>query len=177
MGNRWDKFLKRKEQEFDILKMRLTITIYGSYQPNSEKEFLIRQKKFLRNEKFAKTSLVIDFPNPSKKFSSLEISEHCLEFSDVNFLIFTKKGKRLGVVRELAHIAKSPNMIYKAADCVIFDQVIKGRSSVPSLSIKDIENIGIQRVIFSTEKDLQESLLSNASWYTRKFNPILKRRN
>ncbi len=45
MGSRWEQFNNRINDEFEELKKRITITIYGSYQPAEEKEVLLALKK------------------------------------------------------------------------------------------------------------------------------------
>ena len=49
----------------------------------------------------------------------LEINKICLLYSDVNFLIFTNKGKRYGVIRELAFVAEDEQMRMKVDHCVV----------------------------------------------------------
>lgn len=45
----------------------LRITIYGSYYPSSEMQFLIEQRDFLRSLGFTKANLVVDYPGLTDK--------------------------------------------------------------------------------------------------------------
>ena len=84
--------------------------------------------------------------------------------SDVNFLVFTGAGMRHGVVRELAYVA-DPVMKRKAVDCVVFDQIVNGGSSVPDLSMCDLRNAQIHRYEFSNELELRDGFLTNVQYY------------
>ena len=152
----------------------MTITLYGSYYPKSELAFLKRQKEYLISQGYVKTQLVMDY-NPNG-LNSLDVSKRCLQFSDVNFLIFTQNGKRHGVIRELAFVAESRKMITKVQDCVVFDQVSKDRSAIPPLSLGDIENSGILKHEFTNEQKLQKSLSAKSFWYLRKKKKDLESR-
>lgn len=141
---------------------RMSITLYGSYHPPSEMRFLERQRDFLQGEGFALACLVKDGPDDGA--TALDASKRYLENSDVNFLIFTKAGMRLGLVRELAYVA-DPSMRRKAADCVVFDQVTGGLGSVPDLSLCDLDDARIQHYKFRDEPELQAGLLTRAQDY------------
>jgi len=171
MTDRWERFNRRFEEEFLPLKKRINITIYGSYSPESEMYFLTKQKEFMINNGYALTKLVIDYDDGT--LSPLEISKRCLMFSDVNYLIFTRNGKKYGVIRELAFVSDAPEMIDKTQYCVVFDEIHDSRGSVPPLSLDDIKNSDIIRHEFSSEKDLQEALLSKSLWYGRKLKRML----
>ena len=119
MPTGWDEF-KRKYIDNNItsLKPLLNITIYGSYQPTEEKQLLLSLKAILIDEGYVNTMLVDDRQDPD--LDALEKSKMCLLYSDVNFLIFTKRGKRLGVARELAFVAEDEGMRHKINHCVVF---------------------------------------------------------
>ena len=117
---RWNQFYNEWETGFTHYKPELQITVYGSYVPDSEKQLLLRMKNALISEGYIATKVVEDFPN-SRSLNSFEISKACLEFSDVNFLVFTFDGKRFGVVRELTYCC-SPQMIDRRWRCVSFEQ-------------------------------------------------------
>lgn len=176
MVDRWEKFNRRIQEEFEELKNRLTITLYGSYQPEKEEKFLSRQKQFLIDSGYTETKIVRDYQQENPELQPLEVSKRCLSFSDVNFLIFTRDGKRYGVVRELASISESRDMAAKASYCVVFDQMKDGQGSIPPLSLEDIRNTGIIRQEFYEENDLQQVLKTKAFWYLRKLKNDLERR-
>lgn len=175
MTDRWARFNQRILDEFENLKNRLIISIYGSYRPQKEEEFLLRQKQFLIDLGYSGTKIVKDYQDKSE-LPPLEISKRCLLYSDVNFLIFTREGKRYGVIRELAYIADSKDMVSKTPYCTVFDQLKDGLGSVPPLSLDDIKNSGIVRHEFYEEKDLQEAIKTKAFWYLRKLKSDLETR-
>ena len=154
---------------------RMSITLYGSYYPPSEMSFLKRQRDFLRNEGYALACLVKDGDGDGDGVTALEASKRYLENSDLNFLIFTRAGKRHGLIRELAHVADL-SMRMKAADCVVFDQVVDGASSVPDLSMCDLGDAKIQHYEFRDEPELQIGLLTRAQDYVMRKRDILDRR-
>ena len=175
MGSRWNKFNKEEIDKFNRLKNALTITIYGSYYPESELEFLATQRNFLRNNGYLKTNLVTDYDNPSH-LTPLDISISCLEYSDVNFLIFTRNGKNQGVIRELTHVATSPTMLAKIPFCTVFDEIQDSRSSISPLSLEDMRNSNIIRREFQSENQLQKILSQQAFAKTRILKEELKKR-
>lgn len=145
------------------LRGRMSITLYGSYQPDSERKFLEGQRDFLKGNGYSRAALVADAL--AGNVDPLETSKRHLANSDVNFLIFTCAGYRHGVTRELAYIADDPTMHSKAADCVVFDEVRGGRTSVPTLSMHDIRNARINRLKFDDEGKLRYGLLTKAESY------------
>ena len=92
----------------------------------------------------------------------------------MNFLVFTRAGRRLGLVRELAHIAYA--MGSKADDCVVFDQVADGRSSLPDLSQCDLRNARIYQYKFRDEAELRDGLLTRAQYYVVLKQDMLAKR-
>ena len=175
MGSRWDRFNKRYAEEYGVLKNVLTITIYGSYYPDSEKQFLVRQRNFLRKAGYTKTKLVVDYES-NPKTTPLDKSIRCLEYSDVNFLIFTREGKNQGVTRELTHVATSNTMIDKIPFCTVFDETRDKNGSISDLSINDMENSNIVRREFQSEEELQKALRQQAFAKTRILKDVLKKR-
>lgn len=162
MADRWERFNKKYDEEFEPLKKLMNITIYGSYFPDSEKELLIEQRNYLRDRGFVRTYIVDDYADPTQNLDPLEKSIRCLEFSDVNFLIFTRAGNNQGVGRELTHCAMSESMIVKIPFCVVFDQTKDSINSVSVLLLKDIENSGIGRRGFESEAQLRDRLYQHA---------------
>lgn len=53
----------------------------------------------------------------------------------------------------------------KAADCVVFDEVRGGRTSVPTLPMHDIHNARTCRLEFDDEGKLRYGLLTKAESY------------
>ena len=175
MDSRWSKFNERHVGIYKKLREVLVITIYGPYYPESEKEFLIKQRDFLRESDYMRTNLVIDYPNEANR-NALEISIDCLETSDVNFLIFTREGKNQGVTRELTHITTEPDMANKTKFCTVFDETKDERGSISDLSIIDIRNSGIERREFQSEGQLRKALLQQAFAKTRMLKDVLTNR-
>ena len=176
MSYRWEKYNQRLSREFTPLMKVITITIYGSYYPQSEKDFLIEQRDFLRDKGYENTNIVDDYPDLDPDITLLEKSIRCLEFSDVNFLVFTREGKRYGVSRELTHVATSNNMIDKIPFCTVFDQINDNRGSIPPLSLDDINNSGINRREYQTKDKLQTALSQQAFAKLRMLQSTLIKR-
>ena len=150
------------------------ITLYGSYHPPHEKRFLERQRDLLRYDGYSGARLVID--DPAADTDPLMVSKKHLLHSDVNFIFFTKDGMRHGVVRELAHVAEDPDMRSKINDCVVFDEVDGGRSSIPDLSRSDINNKRIEMQEFEDEGDLRTLLLTRTDLFAIQKMEELKAR-
>ena len=149
-------------REFRKVAAQLRITIYGSYQPDGERQLLERQRNALRAAGYPMAFLVTDYPKPSTDATPLEISEKCLETSDANFLIFTKNGRNLGVTHEISHASKSDNMAARARHCVVFDEIWGNHGTASVLSVESIENSGIVRYEFSGENELRDGLVAHA---------------
>lgn len=176
MNDRWAKYNRRLDEEFKPLMKVLSITIYGSYYPEPEKDFLKNQRDYLISKGYSEASLVEDYPEQESDISNLEKSIRCLQYSDVNFLIFTREGKRYGVSRELTHIATSPTMIDKVRYCTVFEQMQDDRGSIPPLSIDDINNSGIGRREFTSELQLQKALSQQTYIQLRSLRNVLLKR-
>ena len=155
------------------LRGRMSITLYGSYYPRSELRLLERQRDRLVGAGYVLTGLVKDGPDDG--IGPLAASKRYLENSDVNFLIFTKAGKRYGLIRELAHVAEALTRS-KVLDCVVFDQIVDGRSSVPDLSMCDLRDGKIPRHAFHDESDLSDALLTRAEHHVFDKQDMLARR-
>jgi hypothetical protein len=98
----------------------------------------------------------------------LEISQQCMRFSNINLLIFTLRGKRHGVIDELAFLT-SPQMRKKLPFSMIFYQVSGKRSSIPDLSNSRARKFGIQCREFETSKQLKEIIVKETYWLVRKW--------
>lgn len=155
------------------LRGRMSITLYGSYYPPSELRLLERQRDRLVGAGYALAELVKDGSDDG--IGPLEASKRYLENSDVNFLIFTKAGRRHGLIRELAHVAETLARS-KVLDCVVFDQIVDGRSSVPDLSMCDLHDGQIPRHAFHNEPELCDALLTRAEHYVLDKQDLLAQR-
>lgn len=175
MTNDWEEFIRKYENNINSLRSLLNITLYGSYCPESEKELLILLKRVLIDKGYNKTRIVEDLKEQDS--DPLEISKKSLLFSDVNFLIFTKKGKRFGVIRELTFIAEDDRMRAKINHCVIFDEKVnQDSSSIPPLSRSDIRNSRLPCRSFRDTAELQEAIVSEAYWQLRRLSATLSAR-
>lgn len=156
---------RRGERAGAVLRLRerMSITIYGSYWPAEELDFLNRQTAFLASKGYTDSKIVPD--RDPKGGDALESSRRCLQFSDVNFLVFTRDGKKHGLVRELALVADAMITAPKAHDCVAFYQGAEMGEAIPVLSISDIKKTRMRAAAFSDEADLQDAMLKTAWWY------------
>ena len=176
MADKWERFRRKLDEEINPLKSKLKITIYGSYYPKSEFDFLERQKKFLIQNGYSITKLVKEYQEEYPSLGSYEISKFCLEYSDVNFFIFTKEGKNQGVTVELQIAATEEGMADKVKHCVVFDQIRDNYGSISALSLDVIDNVGIIKRDFVSEEDLQNGLLQKAFLSLRRLQNELRRR-
>lgn len=153
--DRWLYFFEKKKRERLRLRPLLQITIYGSFQPSTEKERLSRLVEGLRKKGYTSCDIVGGKlrPNPHN-LASYELSQFYLEHSDVNFLVFTHEGKRLGVTDELGYVLHSPIMSKMRQFCIIFDEVSLGHSALTTLQLDKIKDLEMRYHEFSTDKDL-----------------------
>ncbi len=145
----------------------MEITIYGSYNPPDQKNLLIRMKNALVLEGYSSAKIVEERPNPTN-LDEFEISKACLEFSDVNFLIFTFAGKRFGVIRELAYCAGSTAMTDRRWRCVLCAETKGKRSALPTLSGRELEKLHVSKILlipFRDEVQLKNALIGTAWKY------------
>ena len=175
MSSRWPKD-NSKLNKFREIATQMSITIYGSYQPDSEMRLLERQRDALRLAGYPMTSLVSDYALPRERVTNLETSMNSLERSDVNFLIFTRNGTNLGVTDEVAHVTTSHSMSDRAHRCVVFDEVLDDRGTASTLSVERIKNSGIIRREFCGEDDLRQMLMTCAHQQVRmQYHTLLDR--
>jgi hypothetical protein len=67
-------------------------------------------------------------------------------------------------------------MISRAQNCVVFDQIVAAKSSIPDLSAIDVKNSGIELRTFDDVKELKTAILSLALQKLRRFSPIISKR-
>jgi len=134
---RWNEAIVRYRTRIYTLRPKMSITIYGSFFPKKEKELLEKVVINLIDNGFNDSGIVGDRLRPIfENLTPYEASEFYLENSDVNFFIFTKMGKRLGVTSECEHLIRYPAMYSKWNNCVLFDQFVDDRGAIGQL-IKD----------------------------------------
>jgi hypothetical protein len=166
LSNDWDAFIRNYERNVSSYKPKVKVTIYGSYNPPREKALLKDLKMILIKDGYTNTQLVEDRQKDSDK--PLKVSEQSILYSDINLLVFTKTGKRLGVVRELAFLAR-PSMSDKTPFSTVFDQVKDGESSIPSLSQEDVTNALIPRRAFNSFKELRSIITIQTYWILERW--------
>lgn len=161
--DRWLHFFHKRKQERERLKPLLQITIYGSFRPLAEKERLLKLVEVLRKKGYVSCDIVGGDlrPNPGN-LKVDELSQFYLENSDVNFLVFTHEGKRLGVTDELGYTLHSPVMKKMRQFCAIFDELTPGYSALTSLQLERIKEIGLRYCEFYSDKQLHEAAVATA---------------
>lgn len=171
---RWNEHNIKKEDEFRKLYPVLTITIYGSYQPESETRKLKEIKNFLIKQGFTQTKLVIDYQDP--KTNSIEVSKECIKFSDVNFFVITSKGSKLGVTRELGYLVDDKDARKNIINSTIFDEMKSGSSTLSTLTLDDIDDFRLTIRQWINQMSLDAALLSEARHYVKMLREILENR-
>lgn len=162
----WQEFKQRYQRSISTLKSRLEITLYGSYYPKREKLLLLDLKRILIENDYLRTSLVED--RQSMGEDPLETSQNCMLFSHLNLLIFTRTGKKHGVIDELTFLT-SDRMSEKIRFCIVFDQVQGTRGSVPPLSMSRVNIYGIPLKEFKTSRELKEVIVKQTYWLMRRW--------
>lgn len=163
----WKQFKHKYERSINSKKALLNITLYDSYYPAHEKLLLRDLKKLLIDNGYHNTILVKDKQFPG--YDPLEISQQCMLFSQINLLIFTIKGKRHGVIDELAFITSDPRMRERVQFSMVLYQVSGKRSSIPDLSRSRVKIFGIQNRQFKTFKQLKQIIVKETYWLMRKW--------
>lgn len=163
----WERFKQKYEKGINSKKPLLNIILYGSYYPAQEKKLLMELKKLLIRHGYHKAILVKDKQSPGD--DPLEISQQCMRFSNINLLIFTLRGKRHGLIDELAFLTSDPQMRKKLPFSMIFYQVSGKRSSIPDLSKSRARRFGIHCRPFKTSKELKEIMVKETYWLVRKW--------
>jgi hypothetical protein len=159
-SNRWDALMESYKQDVRSYKPHVLVTIYGSYHPPEERDILQSLRNTLINDGYIDTRLVDDLEHlrMENNLTPLQMSEFCLRKSDINLLIFTRGGKRLGLVKELDYLADI-NMCRKHPFSILFDEVKKHddyekETSIPALSRDDVEDARLSRRTFHSVEEL-----------------------
>jgi GH35 family endo-1,4-beta-xylanase len=174
----WQVAYQRRTAEKALANAQLRITIYGSFSPNGEKDNLLRLAQHLREHGFDDTDIVegLRRPNPWG-YNSHEISKFYLECSDVNFLVFSRSGARLGVTTELDLVLDSPELAARRSCCVVFEQMEGTARSLGKLQQDRLLEVGeISVVPFETWKQLCEIAYLWAVDFCKKLSPMLRAR-
>jgi hypothetical protein len=176
--DRWRRFIGDRNNSALKYRHLIEITLYGSYYPHQEKLKLLELREYLRKKGYAKTRLVGDHANPNS-LDPVEMSKACLEYADVNFLVFTHAGMRHGVIRELDHCIDSPSMVDRRWRCVVFAEVLNGKSALPDLNVVDVERLceaRIRRIDFDSLDSLKAYAEGVALRYLFDLGRFLKER-
>jgi len=158
-SERWKKLLADSKKEEEELRNLLEITVYGSFKPDSEKQRLIKLVKAIRSEGFPSCDIVGGKLRPLTN----GINNSCmfyLKTSDVNLLVFTQRGKKLGVTDELAYVLYSLEMHQRRHHCAVFDQT--SRSEYSALTLKQVEQLkelSMLHVEFKNKRDLHKNAI------------------
>jgi hypothetical protein len=162
----WEEFKQNYYKPLDNLKSKLKITIYGSYYPEKDKSLLRDLQRILRQKGYPNTFLVED--KQTKEDDPLQISQLCMLYSDINLLIFTHTGKRLGLVDELSFLTSNPAMSQKIDFSLAFDKLHKRQgqewTSIPDLSMSRMKRYGVQRREIKPSEDLKEIIVKETYW-------------
>ena len=121
-------------------------------------------QKLLIDAGYEDTKLVIDRQSNE---DDLDASERCLLYSYANFLIFTHRGMRHGLIDELSFIAQDARMHGRILRCKVFDQIRNRRSAIPRLSMGRVERRRIPRRSFHTIPELKDAIVREAFWHLR----------
>lgn len=171
---RFDEFQKRKRESIHAYKDKIHIVIYGAYNPpadekhSGEKERLIKLRDRLREDGYSNTAIVEDFANSEpSSIPNLEKSLDCLEWSDLNILVFTCRGKTGSVARELIHAIDNPRILWK---CRIFEEIDRGIPALETL-LKDelsVQRYAVVQVKREDDDDLYEHVSSDVFQFLRR---------
>lgn len=167
--------MERYKQGLTSYKPTVLVTIYGSYFPSEEKKILHSLKTTLIHDEYTQTRLVDDLEELRRKdnLTPLEISQFCLERSDINLLVFTRNGKGKGIVKELGILADI-RRCRKHPFCVIFDEVKgddenKENTSIPPLSRDDVDDARLTKRTFHSVQELNHIITTETYQILRKL--------
>jgi len=156
---RWNEFQKQKAVSFLSHKGNILIIIYGAYNPPGdgehlgEKERLIKLQDRLKKDGYTETYIVEDIPYNEKSFSpNLDKSYYCLEFADLNILVFTCRGNTDSVTSELEYAIEN-NLLSK---CLVFEECYNGISAMGTLPREKLRRVrySLVKVEYKNDEDL-----------------------
>jgi hypothetical protein len=164
---RFDEFQRKKKESILEYKDRIHIVIYGAYNPPGEKERLLKLRDSLRVDGYTNTAIVEDFFNSESWVGfNLEKSLDCLEWADLNILVFTCRGKTGSVARELIHAIDNPKILWK---CRIFEETDKGIPAMETLLKEELsaQRYAVTQVKREDDQDIYEHVSSDAFLFLR----------
>lgn len=165
-SERWDTFQRQKKESILSHKGDIYNIIYGAYNPpgdekhSGEKERLIKLRDHLRNDGYIHTYLVEDFPsNPNSVSPNLDKSYDCLNFADLNILVFTCRGKTDSVVSELKYAIQC-NLLPK---CRVYEEEHHGIPAMGTLLKEELtkERYKVSKVGFENDTELYEVVIGD----------------
>lgn len=163
-SERWNVFKQQKDESILSYKEEIQIIIYGAYNPPDKgkqlggKTRLIKLRDYLRNDGYSNTHIVADFPDDDKSISStLDKSLACLEFADLNILIFTCRGKTDSVTRELIYAIEN-NLLSR---CMVIEEVHKDIPAMGILLKEELRKFSftVEKVEYENEAELRQLVL------------------
>lgn len=169
--NRFERFKRRAELSVLSYKPKFEIKIYGSYYPNEEKDRLKNLRDFLKADGYKEAKLVEDQPNGMDPWQKSCLS---LEFADVNFFLFTHKGKGQGATNELTYVCNDlPDRVWR---CVAFIENVGRHLATSQLNLKMMRFVKMDIAEFNSDKDLFELARGKAFYYLRRLSNELRYR-
>ena len=176
-SERWKKLLAESKKEEEELRKLLDITIYGSFKPDSEKQRLLQLVETIRAEGFPSCDIV---GGELRKLVN-GVNESCmfyLKSSDVNLLVFTQRGKKLGVTDELAYVLYSLEMHQRRHHCAVFDQTSKsGFSALTFKQVEQLKNLNMRHVEFKNKSELHQNAIGTLHNLFKEQRLVLKIRH
>jgi hypothetical protein len=179
----WDYCFQRRKAERLATMSLMRCTVYGSFQPPEQKKQLESLSLHLRSNGFTNVDIIGGPLRPHPiEYNSYQISIFYLEESDVNLLVYTLTGSRLGLTTECDHVLNSPSMFKRWNSCIILNQTDpEGKDSIGQLQKDRIMEInsGQQRipiVPFETYEELAEIAYYQLIDFHKALGSILRQR-
>lgn len=158
-ATRWRRLFAEAKKKEEKLRARLEITVYGSFHPDAEKRRLLDLVEAIKLEGFPSCGIVGSTLRPYTN----GINETCifyLTYSDANLLVFTQRGKRLGVTDELAFVLYHPTMRLRRQFCAIFNQISpRGYNALTIKQLEQIKDLEMEHIPFKTKKELHKAAI------------------
>lgn len=173
MGVRFEEFQRKKQESILAHRGKINIVIYGAYNPPSarkhlgEKERLIKLRNRLRGDGYTNTFIVEDFASSREsRIPNLEKSFGCLDWADLNIIIFTCRGKTGSVATELNHALEDPAIIWK---CRVFEESDKRIPAIETLIKENLlsRRYTVTQIIREDDEDLYEHVSSDVFLFFR----------
>jgi len=178
----WEIAIEKRLAERQELMPLLHTTVYGPFNPTSEKSKLKRLVIMLSDYGFTNTDIIGSTNRPNLNgLDRHEISKFYLEESDVNLLVFTLEGSYQGLITEFDMIT-SFNMRDKWDTCIICYEKKNKKKALGSLQLDRLKQINIGRtrivVIPFSNFELFLGEIQNHVFNEYKFlGPVLKDRS